>query len=67
MATVAGIFLISYIKKNSAAHEIQALLFQKIFAVFLLLWSAGITIYDQRVSKNISVYLIAALTIAVIV
>lgn len=67
LATVAGIFLIRYIKKNSAAHEIQALLFQKIFAVFLLLWSAGITIYDQRVSQNISVYLIAALTIAVIV
>lgn len=64
LMSVAGLFLIAYFKKNS---EKLALPFQKLFAVFLIFWSACVTIYDQRVSRNISVYLIVSLTTAFIV
>ncbi len=64
LMSVAGLFLIAYFKKNS---EKLALPFQKLFAVFLIFRSACVTIYDQRVSRNISVYLIVSLTTAFIV
>lgn len=38
--------------------------FQLIFGVILLVWGAAITVYDQRVSENISVYLIMSLTVS---
>lgn len=67
LTTVAGIFLIRYIKNHSEKYAGKALDFQRLFAVFLIVWSAVVTIYDQRVSKNISVYLIVTLTTAIVV
>lgn len=40
---------------------------QILLGVFLLLWGACITIYDQRVSENISVYMIISLIVALLV
>lgn len=44
----------------------QILRLQTGFSFFLILWSACVTVYDQRTSQDISVYLIAALTLAVL-
>lgn len=67
LATTAGLLLIRYLKKPSEKLAKQTLRFQRLFAAFLIFWSAIVTIYDQRVSRNINVYLIVILTTAVIV
>lgn len=40
---------------------------QRIYGIIIVFWSACITVYDQRVSDSVSVYLVAALTVAVMV
>lgn len=40
---------------------------QIFFGIFFLIWGACITIYDQRVSENISVYMIISLVVAMVV
>jgi diguanylate cyclase (GGDEF)-like protein len=39
---------------------------QTFYAIFLLLWTVGITIYDQRVSTNTSLYGIISMSIAIL-
>lgn len=38
-----------------------------IFSIFLQLWSLCITVYDQRVSDNISVFILTTISIAVLI
>ncbi len=39
---------------------------QVLYCAIMLAWALGITLYDQRVSENISTYLISALSISVL-
>lgn len=40
---------------------------QNYYIVFLIMWSLAVTIYDNRVSNNISVHIITMLSIAILV
>lgn len=40
---------------------------QKVYAAFLLLWTLAVTLYDQRVGRDVYAYLITLLSIAVLV
>ena len=58
------LYLLYYMKVKEKKSG-KLLIVQNIFVVFLLLWSVGITLYDQRVSSSISIYITAMLSIAV--
>lgn len=67
LISVVGLILKNYLKKNLSDQVKRTVLLQRMYGFLLIAWGTGITIYDQRVSNNISVYLIAALTVAVVV
>lgn len=64
LVTLIGCFLRHYLEKKLPAGAKTVLNLQRIYGVLLMGWGMGITIYDQRVSNNVSVFLIMALTIA---
>lgn len=67
VVSVVCLFFADCLKKKLPQKAQQALNLQMFYGIFLMLWGACITVYDQRVSDNISVYLIISLTIAMIV
>lgn len=56
-----------YFKKNFEKNVKNIIFMQTLYGIFLLAWSASVTVYDQRVSNNVSVYMITSLTIAMFV
>ena len=54
-------FLWSFVRKSS---DLRLLRLYSAFSFFLLLWSVCITLYDQRVSDNISIYITSSMYIA---
>lgn len=67
LVSLGCFFLTGHLKKNCPGNARKVMLFQFFYAVFLLVWGACVTIYDQRVSENLSVYLIISLTVAMLV
>lgn len=65
--TIAGLILQNYLRKSFPQKVKFTVRLQKIYGFILLLWGACITLYDQRVSNNISVYVIISLSVAVLV
>lgn len=59
--TIAGLILQNYLRKSFPQKVKFTVRLQKIYGFILLLWGACITLYDQRVSNNISVYVIISL------
>lgn len=65
---VSGALLIAipfFIKKLPKSSE-KIIVAQTIYACFILVWAAAVTVYDQRVSDNLSVYYIIALSVAIL-
>lgn len=60
---VSGImgFIWTYTKKE---HYTRLLCLYTVFSCLLLLWSVCVTLYDQRISNNISVYMTTAIYVA---
>ena len=67
LASLGALFAINYFKKQISYNAQKIIRFQAFYGIILLLWSACITVYDQRTSENISVYLIVSLTVAVMI
>ncbi len=67
LVSLGCFFLTVHLKKKCPDNARKVLCFQFFYAVFLLVWGACVTIYDQRVSENLSVYLIISLTVAMLV
>ncbi len=63
----AGLLVCKYMGKRLPDSSGRIMGMQFFFGLFLMIWSACVTIYDQRVSDNISVYLITTFTVAVLV
>lgn len=60
ISIIAGL-LWTFVRKGS---DIRLLRLYSVFFFFLLLWSVCITLYDQRVSDNISIYLTTSIYMA---
>lgn len=67
VVSTAGLVMKNYLKKNLPERAACAVRLQVMYGVLLMIWGAGVTVYDQRVSGSISVYLIIALTVAMLV
>lgn len=67
LASLGALFSTTYLKKQILTNAQKVIRFQVFYGIILLLWSACITIYDQRVAENISVYLTVSLTVAMII
>jgi len=65
--SVAGLILKAYLKKHLPECAGWTVRMQVSYGIFLMAWGACVTMYDQRVSENISAYLIIALTVAMMV
>lgn len=66
LLTAVGLCLCFFFQKRLPQHVRAVLYFQVVYSVLILAWCAGITVYDQRVSQNISVYLITAMTLSMV-
>ena len=66
LLTAVGLCLCFFFQKRLPQHVRGVLYFQVVYSVLILAWCAGITVYDQRVSQNISVYLITAMTLSIV-
>lgn len=67
LASVIGLVLRSYLKKNLPERAKCTVRLQVLYGCILLVWGACVTVYDQRVSGGISVYITIALTVALLV
>lgn len=67
LASLVTFFLVNHFKKHLPKNTSKIFQIQFIYAIILFAWSACVTIYDQRVSENISTYLIMSLSIAILV
>ena len=67
LVSVAALVLTRYLKKNLPKRAGCTVRLQVFYSVLLMVWGTCVTVYDQRVSNSISVYLITSLTIAVVV
>lgn len=67
LVSAAGVVLKRYLKRNLPKRARCTVRMQGAYCFFLMIWGACVTVYDQRVSSNISVYLIIALTVAMVV
>lgn len=67
LVSLGNFFLTSFLKKQFPGNAKRVVYFQIFYSIFLMFWGACVTAYDQRVSENISVYLIISLTVAVLV
>lgn len=66
LASLGCFCVLRHLKKRFPENAREVLRWQLGYCAFLLLWGVCITVYDQRVSENISVYLVLALSIAVL-
>lgn len=65
--SLAALLVIWRLKKKAVRNARRICQMQVAYGVLLLIWAACVTLFDQRVSGNISVYLIVALTVAVVI
>lgn len=65
--SVAALLIIRRLRRETERHAQRICRMQVAYGVLLMVWAACVTLFDQRVSDNISVYLIVALTVAVVV
>ncbi|MFQ7289850.1 MAG: GGDEF domain-containing protein [Lacrimispora saccharolytica] len=67
--TVAAIVLRNAIsgRRGKEGKSRLCLRIYQVYGLILLFWAARVTVYDQRVSDNLNVYMSAALAIAVLV
>lgn len=65
--SLAALAAVGRMKRDIAQKARRICQLQALYGFFLLLWAACVTLYDQRVSEGISVYLIVALTVAMTV
>lgn len=64
---LASVLLVKRLKKQIPCNYKKVMFFQTLYGIFIILWAALVTAYDQRVSENMNVYLIISLTVAVLV
>lgn len=67
LVSVIGLVLKNYLKKNLPQRAGCTVRLQVFYGFLLMAWGACVTVYDQRVSGGISVYLIMTLTVALLV
>lgn len=67
LLSLGGIFLRRFLSKNLPQKAVLTIRMQILYCFILLVWSVCVTVYDQRVSDNISVYMITALTVSMLV
>lgn len=67
LVSVAGMILRSYFRKRLPDLAAWTVRLQILYGILLMVWGSCVTIYDQRVSDRISVYLIISLTVAMVV
>lgn len=67
LVSVVGLILKNYLKKNLPERGKCTVRLQVLYGFLLMVWGTCVTVYDQRVSSGISVYLIVALTVALLV
>ncbi|MDO4337616.1 MAG: diguanylate cyclase [Eubacteriales bacterium] len=65
--SLAGLAVWNYLRRNQPAKAKTVVRLQCIYCGILLFWGACVTVYDQRVSNNISAFLVVAITVAVLV
>lgn len=65
--SLASLLVIRRLRREMERHAGHICQMQVAYGVLLMLWAACVTLFDQRVSDNISVYLVVALTVAVVV
>ena len=65
--SMAALLTIRRIKREPARNAKRICRMQVAYGVLLMIWAACVTLFDQRVSESISVYLIVALTVAVVI
>lgn len=64
--SLAGLGAWDYLRQNLPAKAKMTVRMQRAYCCILLLWGSCVTIYDQRVSNNMNVFLGIALTVAVL-
>lgn len=67
LASVTGLALRGYLRKKLPDLAACTVRLQVLYGILLMVWGSCVTIYDQRVSDRISVYLIISLTVAMVV
>lgn len=65
-ASAAGLLGWPYFRKIMPGKAGLIIRLQVLYCGIMLAWALGITLYDQRVSENISTYLISALSISIL-
>lgn len=67
VVSVIGLVLRRYLKQHLPERARCTVRLQVAYGILLMAWGACVTVYDQRVSDSISVYLMIALTVAMLV
>lgn len=67
LISATGLILKKYLEKNLPERAACTVRLQVFYGFLLMVWGACVTVYDQRVSDSISVYLIISLTVAILV
>lgn len=65
--SAVGLFLTHYLKKSLPEKAGLTMRLQLVYGFFVLGWGTCITIYDQRASDNVSVYLMVGVTTAAVI
>lgn len=65
--SLAALLVIRWMRREVERHARCICRMQVAYGILLMVWAACVTLFDQRVSNSISVYLIVALTVAVVV
>lgn len=65
--SVTSIILRKFVLEKQTGKSRLSLRLYQWYGVFLLLWSACVTVYDQRVSDNLNVFTVTAFGVAVLV
>lgn len=67
LVSLGCLLLIHGFRRSFPKDPKKVIYLQRFYGIFMLFWGACITIYDQRVSENISVYMITSLVVATVV
>lgn len=67
LVSLGCLVLTHHFRKHFPDNPRKVIHFQLSFAIFILVWGACVTVYDQRVSENLSTYLVIALVVAMVV
>lgn len=66
LVSLGCLLLIHGFRRSFPKDPKKVIYLQRFYGIFMLFWGACITIYDQRVSENISVYMITSLVVATV-